>query len=88
MNLELETSTRKEHSGTLIGKIINGNNMTIDQQFSRLQDKAEQIIGNVKGGIKQPSVAVMEIHGMYAELFNKMRYPGGATDIHTGADTI
>lgn len=50
--------------------------MTIEQQFGALQDRAEQIIGNVKGGLKQPSMAASEIHQMYAELFNRVRYPG------------
>jgi hypothetical protein len=38
---------------------------TIQDKYAEILTEVERIIGNVKGGIKQPSGAAQEIHDLY-----------------------
>lgn len=50
---------------------------TIQDKYANILPEVEKIIGNVKGGLKQPTEAAQEIHAIYAEFIEKeIRYPG------------
>lgn len=48
----------------------------IEIEYNKVLHQVEQIIGNVKGGIKQPLQAAKEIHLIYANFVQtEIRYP-------------
>lgn len=49
---------------------------TIQDKYATILPEVEKIIGNVKGGLKQPTEAATEIHAIYAAFIQtEIRYP-------------
>ncbi|HUM50464.1 MAG TPA: hypothetical protein PK431_01570 [Chitinophagales bacterium] len=58
----------------------------VKEKLDAIKITVEQTIGNVKGGVVSPTDAVNDIHKLYEDFIDKIRYPN-EPPVHTRTQT-